>query len=208
MNPWEEIPLDDYENHMSLESVNQLQTLNMIMKEQLSDHDVADAMILGVAGGNGLEYVDTGKYKAVYGVDINEGYLNAARERHPELDGILQCICLDLTRDAGKLPETQLLIADLLIEYIGYDVFLETVRQTGPEYVSCVIQINTDAVNWVSDSPYLHSFDRLDEVHHQMEEDALISKMQGACYEMILQKSFKLPNGKALVRLDFRRQQL
>ena len=79
MNPWKEIPLGDYENHMSLESVNQLQTLNSIMKGQLSDYDVSVAMILGVAGGNGLEHVDTGKYTAVYGVDINEGYLNAAQ---------------------------------------------------------------------------------------------------------------------------------
>ena len=27
-NPWEEISLDDYENHMSLDSVKQLQTMN------------------------------------------------------------------------------------------------------------------------------------------------------------------------------------
>ena len=33
-NPWEEISLDDYENHMSLDSVRQLQTLNALMKEQ------------------------------------------------------------------------------------------------------------------------------------------------------------------------------
>ena len=65
MNPWEEIPLDDYENHMSLESVNQLQTLNMIMKEQLSDHDVADAMILRksfkLPNGKALVRLDFGK---------------------------------------------------------------------------------------------------------------------------------------------------
>ena len=33
-NPWEEISLDDYENHMSLDSVRQLQMLNKLMKEQ------------------------------------------------------------------------------------------------------------------------------------------------------------------------------
>ena len=31
-NPWEEISLDDYESHMSLDSVYQLQTMNAIMK--------------------------------------------------------------------------------------------------------------------------------------------------------------------------------
>ena len=29
-------------------------------------------MVLGIAGGNGLEYVSAEKYHSVYGVDINE----------------------------------------------------------------------------------------------------------------------------------------
>ena len=32
-NPWEEIKLDDYEKHMSLDSVKQLQTMNKMMKD-------------------------------------------------------------------------------------------------------------------------------------------------------------------------------
>lgn len=35
-NPWEEIRLDDYENHMSLENVYQLQVLNEMMREQFA----------------------------------------------------------------------------------------------------------------------------------------------------------------------------
>ena len=35
MNPWEEIRLKDYEGHMSLDSVKQLQALNLIIKDQL-----------------------------------------------------------------------------------------------------------------------------------------------------------------------------
>ena len=37
-NPWEEISLLDYERHMSLDSVKQLQTLNQIMKRQFSTY--------------------------------------------------------------------------------------------------------------------------------------------------------------------------
>ena len=73
-------------------------------------------------------------------------------------------------------------------------------------YVSCVIQINTDEAGWVSDSPYIHAFDRLDEVHCQMEENALISAMEDTGYQMILSDRTGLPNGKALVRLDFRKR--
>lgn len=49
-NPWEEISLDDYEKHMSLDSVRQLQALDSIMKEQFAAYPVETAAVLGVAG--------------------------------------------------------------------------------------------------------------------------------------------------------------
>ena len=202
-NPWEEISLDDYENHMSLDSVNQLQTLNAMMKKQLQDHDVDTVMILGVAGGNGLEHVSAGNFTKVYGVDINEEYLKAVAERYAYLGDVLECMHVDLIQEADKLPSTDLLIADLLIEYIGEEAFANVVQKTNPKYVSCIIQINTDTKNWVSDSPYLHAFDGLDAIHHQMEADRLSESMERAGYCKVLQYAEPLPNGKALVRIDF-----
>ncbi len=205
-NPWEEISLSDYENHMSLESVNQLQTMNSIMKKQFSDYPVKTAMVLGIAGGNGLEHVSSDKFEKVYGIDINEGYLKTVEERYKDLAGILECLCIDLITEPEKLPHAELVIANLLIEYIGYEAFQKAVQKIDPEYVSCVIQINTDEAQWVSDSPYLHAFDRLDEVHCQMEENALIAAMEKTDYRIILNESEPLPNGKALQRIDFRKE--
>ena len=204
-NPWEEISLDDYENHMRLDTVKQLQAMNAIMKEQFTAYPVETAMVLGVAGGNGLEHICTDQYRRVYGVDINSAYLNAVQERYPQLSDVLQCLHLDLLNDAEQLPQAQLVIANLLIEYIGYPAFQKVVLQGDPEYVSCVIQINTDAEQWVSDSPYLHAFDRLDEVHHQREAAELSAAMQEIGYAEILRSSVSLPNGKALVRIDYQK---
>ena len=205
-NPWEEISLSDYENHMSLESVNQLQTMNSIMKKQFSDYPVKTAMVLGIAGGNGLEHVSSDKFEKVYGIDINEGYLKTVEERYKGLAGILECLSIDLITEPEKLPHAELVIANLLIEYIGYEAFQKAVQKIDPEYVSCVIQINTDEAQWVSDSPYLHAFDRLDEVHCQMEENELIAAMKKTDYRIILNESEPLPNGKALQRIDFRKE--
>ena len=202
-NPWEEISLSDYENHMSLDSVMQLQAMNSIMKEQFEAYPVDTVMILGIAGGNGSEHISKEKYLAVYGVDINEDYLRAVSERCEALSDVLKCIHADLMKEADKLPQAQLVTANLLIEYIGYTAFQNVVLRVQPEYVSCVIQINSDAGNWVSDSPYLHAFDRLDEVHHQMEETALTEAMEAIGYKSILRDTVPLPNGKALVRLDY-----
>ncbi len=202
-NPWEEIRLDDYENHMKLDSVMQLQTMNSMMKEQFEAYPVNTAMVLGVAGGNGLEHVRKDKYQTVYGVDINEDYLKATKERYPGLSGTLECIKADLINEPDKLPHSELVIANLLIEYIGYDAFRKAIRKVSPEYVSCIIQINTDESQWVSDSPYLHAFDRLDEVHCQMEENELTKAMTDEGYSLLLQSREMLPNGKALLRLDY-----
>ena len=202
-NPWEDISLSDYENHMSLDSVKQLQAMNSIMKEQFGAYPVDTAMVLGVAGGNGLEHVSGDKYKTVYGVDINADYLKAVEARCGALEGVLECIKADIINECDKLPEAQLVIANLLIEYIGYEAFMKAMMRVRPLYISCVIQINIDEHQWVSDSPYLHAFDRLDEVHCQMEDEALTKVMEDICYRKILSESYPLPNGKALLRLDF-----
>lgn len=203
-NPWEEIDLTAYETHMSLDSVFQLQAMNQMMREQFDAHPVRSIMILGVAGGNGLEHIDLQRVDKVYGVDINEAYLQACQQRYPRLRGVLEPIRADLTGDAAVLPHTELLVANLFIEYIGYGCFQRTVRQVEAPYVSCIIQINTGA-SFVSDSPYLHAFDRLEEVLHPMEEDALVSAMGEIGYEPQTREARSLPNGKKLLRIDFQR---
>ena len=203
-NPWEEIKLDDYENHMSLESVYQLQILSEMMREQFLVYDVECIMILGIAGGNGLEHIDKERIRKVYGVDVNQSFLSACKKRYEELGDVFEVICADLLEDGLQLPQSDLLVANLLVEYIGYDCFQKVVGLVKPRYVSCIIQINTGN-SFVSDSPYLHAFDCLETVHHQMEEEALINCMSEMGYRKVEQLEQELPNGKKFVRIDFLR---
>ena len=202
-NPWETINLSDYEKHMSLESVYQLQALNEMMKEQLDAFEADTVMILGIAGGNGLEHIRKEKVNKVYGVDVNPAYLAECEKRYRELQGILEPVCVDLLSEKIKLPTAKVLIANLLIEYIGYECFKRVVRQVKPEYISCIIQINEEET-FVSDSPYIHVFDCLEAVHHQMEAERLTKCMQEASYEKRGTTERVLPNGKKLVRIDFK----
>lgn len=202
-NPWEEISLSDYENHMKLDSVMQLQAMNEMMKGQLEAYSVSSVMILGVAGGNGLEHIQTDKFERVYGVDVNASYLQEVIRRYPDLNGILECLRINLIEETDRLPEAELVIANLLIEYIGYECFQKAVCQVHPRYVSCIIQMNVEDT-WVSDSPYLHVFDGLEQVHHQMEEQALTDAMLALDYQVIRALEHMLPNGKKLLQLDFR----
>ena len=205
MNPWEEISLSDYENHMSLSSVNQLQAMNKMMKFQFEAYPVTSAIVFGVAGGNGLEHVNLKKYSKIYGIDINNAYLDNVKKRYSFMEDILECKRIDLTCEPDMLPEAELVIANLVIEYVGLEPFKKGILKTGARYVSCIIQINTDEESWVSDSPYLHSFDGLDAVHHQMEEQSLVMAMNEIGFDLLKKDAMPLPNGKKLVMLDFER---
>ena len=114
-NPWEEIPLIDYENHMSLDSIMQLQAMSEMMKTQVAAYSVSRIMVLGVAGGNGLEHIQKDKFERIYGVDINSSYLQTVIQRYPELDGSLKCLCINLIDETDKLPKADMVIANLLI---------------------------------------------------------------------------------------------
>lgn len=201
-NPWEEIPLNDYENHMKLDTVMQLQAMNEMMKGQFDTYPVSNVMILGIAGGNGLEHIQKNKFEKVYGVDINSSYLKEVIRRYPDLNGLLECLCINLMDEVNQLPKAELIIANLLIEYIGYECFQNTIQHVNPKYVSCIIQINMED-NWVSDSPYLHVFDGLDQVHYQMEEQTLEQTMLEIGYHKIKTLEHMLPNEKKLVQIDF-----
>ena len=201
-NPWENIDLNDYESHMSLESVCQLQALSQMMKKQFDAYDISSVMILGIAGGNGLEHIDERKIKKVYGVDVNRDFLAECEKRYGHLEGTFEAVCADLLDKDLQLPVAELLIANLLVEYIGYECFERIVGQVNPKYVSCIIQMNTGE-SFVSDSPYLHAFDCLEEVHHQMEEAALTESMMKVGYFPKEVTQRELSNGKKFIRLDF-----
>lgn len=207
-NPWEQIKLEDYEGHMSLESVRQLQALNGIMHAQFTQYPVKSAMLLGAAGGNGLEHAYGSKYDRVYAVDINRDYLAACEKKHgAALGERLECLRTDLTADIGALPHAELVIANLLIEYIGCSCFAEVIKQVKPSCISCAIQADCGE-GFVSHSPYAHAFDALGDIHSEIDADELTAALRGIGYELSGRSVTSLPNGKALHRLDYMRPTL
>lgn len=129
-NPWETIRLSDYENHMKLHTVRQLQALNEMMREEL--------------------------------------------------------------------------IANLLVEYIGYDCFRRIVARVKPKVVSCGIQVDTGET-FVSDSPYLRVFDGLGDIHSQIDAEELGRNVRAVGYDHLGTREYPLPNGKKLLQIDFER---
>ena len=80
-NPWLSIPLEDYEAHMRSAAVQQLAALSELFRGALNRYRPESVAVLGVAGGNGLEQIDSGVTKRVIGIDINQRYLDEVQGR-------------------------------------------------------------------------------------------------------------------------------
>lgn len=204
-NPWLGIALSDYEDHMSAETVGQMQMLSHITARQLFDHKPSTVAIFGVAGGNGLEHIDTETTTKVYGIDVNEEYLRCCRERHRRLDGILQTMTCNLADEQLTLPAVELLIANLVVEYLGVTQFAALLQHNQEliKSVSCTIQQNNGDQFVSSSKTGAKLAAALDNFHYNVEEKELRSNLEASGFIATKREIYSLPNDKEFVRMDF-----
>ena len=62
--------------------------------------------------------------------------------------------------------------------------------------------MNTDD-SFVTKSPYIHVFDDLEQVHHEINADGLTAAMKNIGYRLTDESEQVLPDGKKLLKLDF-----
>jgi len=155
MNPWLALPLEDYEGHMGSEAVSQLAPLADLFGEALARLRPRSVAVLGVAGGNGLERVDSTLTTRVLGLDVNAEYLAATKARFPDLRG-LELHCADLERDTVTLEPVALVHAALVFEHAGTEQCLDTaVSLLAPGgHLSVVLQLPSEAHEAVTPSSY------------------------------------------------------
>jgi len=117
-SPWLGISLADYEGHMASAEVQQSGALSDLFAEALAFRRPASVAILGIAGGNGLDRIDSNLTQRMVGIDINPLYLDAIRQRHAALHG-LELHCIDLAKQTLQLEPVQLVHAALIFEHAG-----------------------------------------------------------------------------------------
>jgi hypothetical protein len=155
MNPWLRLPLEDYEGHMGSAPVNQLAPLADLFGDALARLRPRSVAVLGVAGGNGLEHVDSTLTTRVVGIDVNPAYLAATKDRFPDLRG-LELHCADLEHELLDLEPVSLVHAALVFEHAGIERCLDNavslVADSG--HLSVVLQLPSEGQAAVTPSPY------------------------------------------------------
>ena len=200
-NPWKNLHISIYEDHMSSKNVKQLQALNRIMKSQIESYNIESIMIWGIAGGNGLEHINH-KINNVIGIDINTDYLEYCKKRYEPLKEKLKLYELDITKKNTILPYADLIIANMIIEYIGINNFSKKVKESKPKYVSCVFQKNSHE-EFVSKSPHSEDFKEISDLHQDVLKVDLDKSMGNINMLPIKEEKYILTNEKSFLRVDY-----
>jgi len=155
-NPWLDIPLDDYEDHMSLPTVGQAQMLSEQLYRAVVRWTPTSIAVIGCAGGNGLERIAAGMVERVLAVDVNPDYIERTRARHGQRLRGLELVCADVQSGSLMYDSVDLTYAALLFEYVDVLSTLKTLkRNSRPGAVlTTVLQLPHSTIHAVSPSPY------------------------------------------------------
>jgi len=150
------MPLCDYEGHMSLPYVAQAQLLSDAFATTLRDYSPRSVAILGCAGGNGLERIESTVTERVVCIDINPDYIEHVRMRFGRRLRDLELYVGDVQTDRLPFSSVELVFAGLLFEYLDVHRALAWIRArlcpTG--VLATVVQLPDGGAPEVTPSPY------------------------------------------------------
>lgn len=189
-NPWLRISADDYNGHMSDESVGQLKVLNNIFKKVLLEIKPDSLCVLGSTTGNGFEHVDPSITKSITAIDINNHYLEALKCKFGNTFSGLITINCDLN-EVCLNGVFDLIHAALIFEYVDAKKLLEQIYTSlKPDGVlTVVLQTESSDVPTVTETKY-HSLKQLASIIKIIEPNYFVSLAKR--YGLIEKKNFEL----------------
>lgn len=204
-SPWLRVPLDQYEGHMSAPGVEQFDVLSALFANAVTYARPATVAILGIAGGNGLEHIDSEATTRTVGIDINPDYLETVRKRYPKLPG-LELHRLDLSGPIATIDPVELVHAALIFEHAGtgrcLDNALALVAPDGR--FSVVLQLPGKPGHEVAQTSF-DAMQHLKSDFHLIDPAQLQKTLEARNWTLEEQSQIPLPSEKALWMGIFRR---
>jgi hypothetical protein len=195
-NPWLEVPLADYENHMNSAGVEQLEALSELFAEALARCRPESVAVIGIAGGNGLDRIDSNVTRRVVGIDINPAYLDTVQQRFGQMPG-LELVCADLAEPMDACSPVQLVHAALVFEHAGTDQCLDSALSLVGDggWLSVVLQLPSDTAPGISKSQFA-SMQTLSAGFIIIDPANLRATLEARGFHMVRESRRALPAGK------------
>jgi hypothetical protein len=153
---WLDIPLDDYEGHMSLPAVGQAPMIADQFERALMRWTPASIAVIGCAGGNGLDRIGGSTVTRIIALDVNPDYIERTRARHARRLPGLELVCADVQSESLVYGPVDFTYAALLFEYVDVPSTLKTLRRNSRPHavLTTVLQLPHSIIPAVSPSPY------------------------------------------------------
>jgi hypothetical protein len=196
-SPWLQIPIVDYEGHMSLASVAQSQMLAGVLQRAVAEFRPRSLAVLGAAGGNGLDCVDPGIVQRVVAVDFNPEYLTLCTKRYAGRFTQYEAVLHDLRDGPPSFEPVDLVYAGLVLEYLdclAFVNYLPRLLSPGGVFVA-VLQLPSASLPEVSPSPFV-SLTRLEGAFQFVDPAALRAALVGRGFSCCEENVIRLASGK------------
>lgn len=206
-NVWNTIPLEDYELHMQHETVGQLDLLSKLTKKYLRKTNPETALFLGIAGGNGLEHIDNKVTNQVFGIDINQSYLDETKKRFKDQIPNLNLLNIDISsRKTEEITKANLIWAALIFEYVETETCFEFINSNIQEngYLVVTIQEN-NGVTSVSQTG-IETIKSAGQIFKLVAESDLVSIADKFGFSKTDFEEHILPNKKSLKTYTFEKK--
>jgi hypothetical protein len=191
---------------MNSAAVAQLAPLADLLAEALAASHPESVAILGVAGGNGLERIDSSITRRIDAIDINPEYLAAVQQRHATLPG-LELHCLDLAEEQAAMPPSDMVHAALIFEHAGLDRCLHNaIHLVAPGGIlSVVLQLPSETAPAVGNSQVASV--QAHRNHFQfVDPETFTSQLESRGFHRDRTTTVPLPSGKAFWQAFFKRK--
>ncbi len=204
-NPWLDIPLADYEQHMALPENGQAQMLAKELGAVVEECHPKSVAIIGCAGGNGFKCLLGHGLERVVGVDINPTYIDTFRRRCRGAFSKVESYVADIQLDELRFPPVDLVFVALVFEFVDLDKTIKALRPLclPGGCFAVVLQLANPSLEAVTPSPYT-SLQKLAPILRLLEPEVFVSSAQASGFTLEGDKHLELPSGKQFCRLTFR----
>jgi hypothetical protein len=204
-NAWNSIPLEDYERHMQHETVAQAQLLNHLTRVYLEKYNPESLVFLGISGGNGLEHINTEHTKSVYGIDINNSYLQETQKRFGDKIRQLTLVNLDISASNNFYIQADFIWAALIFEYIDIEKGFQFIVANSGDSTKLIVTVQSNNGNQSVSQTSVESIKAVKDIFRIVDKNELESTALRYQFKLIAEEENVLPNGKSFFTYEFKR---
>ncbi len=204
-NPWNNIPLNDYEQHMQHKDVAQAQLLNSLIGKYLQKYRPQNILYLGISGGNGLEHIDTSKVKRVCGIDINQSYLDVTKKRFGDKIKHLELVNTDIGTSTKSFIKADFIWAALIFEYVEIVEAFRFIENNIDESANLIVTIQSNNGAGSVSQTGIETVKFLKDIFKIVNRKELQSQASKFGFELIGWEEYILPNDKSFILLELKK---